>query len=358
MVTRLASAQVFEMDIAAEVVPRKKRGKDMDEVQCGGVVTSHSLGVSISKIAKLYKKSRSAIYRIIDKYKAGKVLGRKPGCGRLRKTSKIQDKMILREVKKDRKTTGVEIRAALQLNISDRTMRRRITETKIFKSYWATKKPFINEVNRARRVAWCQAHENWTVEQWRNVIWSDESPFVLRFNKKVRVWRRHNERYNPECTIASVKHDKKIMVWGCFAACGAGNIYRVQGIMEQIQYREILEDQLLPSAEDLFPEGGWIFQQDNDPKHTAKLTKKWFGDAGVLILDWPSQSPDLNPIENLWSILDANLKDRRPQNEEELFEILKEGWKNLSTDLLERLSDSMPRRIQAVIDANGYATKY
>jgi transposase len=348
----------YQMDIAAPVVPRKKRGRDMDEVQCGGVVTSHSLGVSVSKIARLYKKSRSAIYRIIDKYKADKVLGRKSGGGRKRKTTKVQDKSILKEVKKNRKTTGVEIRQALQLNISDRTIRRRITESKEFKSYWATKKPFINESNREKRVAWCRQHQDWSVEQWRNVIWSDESPFVLRFNKKVRVWRRHNERYNPECTTATVKHDKKIMVWGCFAACGAGSLHRVEGIMLQDQYREILEEQLLPSADDLFPDGGWIFQQDNDPKHTAKLTKKWFQDSGVPILDWPSQSPDLNPIENLWSILDANLKDRRPQSEEELFEILKEGWENLSTDLLERLSDSMPRRIQAVIDAKGFATKY
>ena len=73
---------------------------------------------------------------------------------------------------------------------------------------------------------------------------------------------------------------------------------------------------------------------------------------------WPSQSPDLNPIENLWSILDSNLKDRRPQSKAELFQVLQEGWNRLDVDLLRRLVESMPRRIQAVIDANGYMTKY
>jgi hypothetical protein len=156
-------------------------------------------------------------------------------------------------------------RAALQLPVSDTTIRRRITETKEFKSYWATKKPFISESNRQKRVAWCIKHRSWTVEQWQNVIWSDESPFVFRFNKKVRVWRMFNEQYNPQCIVATVKHDKKIMVWGCFAAVGAGNLHKVEGIMEQNQYRQILQEQMLESADNLFPDGGWIFQQDNDP---------------------------------------------------------------------------------------------
>jgi transposase len=147
------------MDIAAPVVPRKKRGRDMDEVQCGGVVTSHSLGVSVSKIARLYKKSHSAIYRIIKKYHADKVLGRKPGGGRKRKTTKVQDKAILKEVKKNRKTTGVEIRESLQLNISDRTIRRRITETKKYsnltglpRSHLSTKQTEKNALHGVERI--------------------------------------------------------------------------------------------------------------------------------------------------------------------------------------------------------------
>lgn len=82
---------------------------------------------------------------------------------------------------------------------------------------------------------------------------------------------------------------------------------------------------MIPSARQLFPQRDWIFQQDNDPKHTAKKNKKYLHNKSVKILTWPSQSPDLNPIENLWAILDKRLKDRKPQNEEELFETTKKG---------------------------------
>jgi len=82
-------------------------------------------------------------------------------------------------------------------------------------------------------------------------------------------------------------------------------------------------------------------------------------ERGIHLLPyWPAQSPDLNPIENLWSILDHNVRDRRPQNKAELFRVLQDGWNALDRDLLRRLVDSMPRRIQAVLDNNGWPTKY
>jgi hypothetical protein len=228
-----------------------------------------------------------------------------------------------------------------------------------FNSYWASVKPFISKRNQKRRLQWCRERLNWTLDQWNKVLWTDESPFVLCYKGKIRVWRMHNERFATNCTGASVKrHDEKIMVWGSFAAHGVGVLHMVEGIMTKEVYLNVLNDAMIPSADMLFDRENWIFQQDNDPKHTAKVVKAYFEEENVPLMDWPTQSPDLNPIENLWSILDARLKDRRVNNKQELFTLLEEEWRRLPRDLLERLVASMPRRCQAVIDAKGYGTKY
>jgi transposase len=334
--------------------------KHLTEADKASIVTARSYGTSCRLIAEQIGCGKTTVARICNSYAALGHVKRLPGSGRLLKTSERTTRLIMREVEKNRRSTGPEIKHSLGLdNISERTVRRRIAASGDFKSYWATKKNYVNEINRKKRLAWCNAKLGWTIEQWRSVLWSDESPYVLVFNKKMRVWRRHNERYNTQCTVATVKHDKKINVWGCFSARGQGDLHRVDGILEQIQYREILEDHMLPSADDIFGADAWLFQQDNDPKHTAKLTKKWFADNGVPVIDWPAQSPDLNPIEkNLWSILDERTKGRRPASEDALFKCLQEAWDALPIDLLEKLADSMPRRLQAVIENNGYATKY
>jgi hypothetical protein len=208
------------------------------------------------------------------------------------------------------------------------------------------------------RLEWCHERKNWTIEQWRKILWSDESPYVLRYAKRFRVWRMHNERYNPQVCRATVKHDKKINVWGCFAAHGVGKLYRVEGILDAKGYHSILQRQMKPSMNQLFPDKNSFFQQDNDPKHTANINKSYLRRYEVPTLPWPSQSPDLNPIENLWSILDDRVKNRVPNSEKELFQVLEEAWNNLPVALLTSLVDSMPRRVAAVIQNKGFATKY
>jgi len=323
------------------------------------IVAMHGQGISNRKIGEAMGRSHGAVARTIKAWEQNERLERSSGSGRKRKTSAADDRGILREVRKDRFVSTFDILAlAPYQHLSASTISRRIRESGEFDSYWAAHKPFISPTNRAKRLQWCRARQHWSVDEWRKVLWTDESPFVLRFNRKKRVWRRANERYAVQCMTGSVKHDKKIMVWGCFAAHGVGALIRVDGILEQRQYRDILDTYMLPSKEVLFGDGEWIYQQDNDPKHTAILTSNWFIENYVPIMEWPSQSPDLNPIENLWTIVDQAASSREPQNEEELLEVLQGAWHSIPHEMLDKLVCSMPSRCAGVIANNGYPCKY
>ena len=341
----------------------KKRRQVLTDVQKGQIIGAMKADKTIAEAAAIASCWPASAHRYWHRFLDTNDVSRKEGQGRKRKTTPQQDRAIIREVKKCRFVSTTDILNSYpDLNVSPDTISRRIKETGEFNSYWAAKKPYMSPENKRKRLAWAKEHLNWTIDQWANVLWSDESPFVLRYHGKQRVWRLHNERYDPKCTISTVKHDAKLMVWGCFAAHGVGRLHRVEGIMTKEQYHQILIHQMQPSGKDLFPDGKFIFQQDNDPKHTAHIIRNYFANKSktgkMTKLVWPAQSPDLNPIENLWSELDRSLKTRKANSLEELMEILQEGWKNLSPTLLRNLVESMPRRCQAVIDAKGAATKY
>ncbi len=97
---------------------------------------------------------------------------------------------------------------------------------------------------------------------------------------------------------------------------------------------------------------------DLAPAHTAKGTKSWFNDHGVTVLDWPANSPDLNPIENLWGIVKRKMRDTRPNNAYDLKAAIKATWASIPPQQCHKLITSMPRRIEAVIKAKGAPTKY
>lgn len=149
------------------------------------------------------------------------------------------------------------------------------------------------------------------------------------------------------------------LVWGCFSAHGMGSLHYFKGTIKSHEYIDILENVMLPYASQ-FLQQGFIYQEDNDPKHRSKDVQPWFSLHQVTRLDWPSQSPDLNIIEQLWNELKRRLAERKAKNVADKFIQLEEEWNSqrLPKTTIDKLIDSIPRRCQAVIDAKGFPTKY
>jgi len=231
-----------------------------------------------------------------------------------------------------------------------------------FKSCVATRKPYLKPSHLANRLHYAKAHKDW-VEEWDRVVFSDESFFTISSEGRfVRVWRRPSERYRMECCHPTFqKGGGGIMVWGAMTAAGLGPLVRVQDKINSAKYCQILEDHLLPYMDELGGRQALIFQQDNAPSHKARSTMDWFASRSVNLLDHPACSPDLNPIERIWDILDRMLRSfaRIPSNNDDLFDILQSCWNTLrSSDCANNLVSSMPQRLCAVVEAKGGHTAY
>ncbi len=220
-------------------------------------------------------------------------------------------------------------------------------------------KPLLNQRQRQKHLTWSVEKKNWTVAQWSKVLFSDESKFCISFgNQGPRVWRKSGEAQNPCCLKSSVKFPQSVMIWAAMSSAGVGPLCFLKSTVNAAIYQEILEHFMLPSADKLYGDADFIFQQDLAPAHAAKGTKSWFNDHGVTVLDWPANSPDLNPIENLWGIVKRKMRDTRPNNADELKAAVKETWASIPPQQCHKLITSMPCRIEAVIKAKGAPTKY
>ena len=151
------------------------------------------------------------------------------------------------------------------------------------------------------------------------------------------------------------------MVWGCMLWDGVGYACKIDGKMDGDLYIKILEEDLQESISYYGKStGDVIFQQDNDPKHTCKKAQNWLQDNDFKVFLWPAQSPDLNPIEHLWSHLKRKLAGYEvvPSGILELWERVEEEWNKIDADVCQNLIEGMPRRVASVLKANCGYTKY
>ena len=153
-------------------------------------------------------------------------------------------------------------------------------------------------------------HSSWSIDQWKNIIWSDESRYKLFYSDgRQKIWRQSYERYLPECLRKTVQGDgRSIMIWGCFCGYKLVPWFVINERLNSSRYiRDVLSKFYIPMFED---HPHICFQQDNAPAHRASHTRNWFDKKNLAVLSWPVQSPDLNPIESLWGILQRQINAR------------------------------------------------
>ncbi len=242
--------------------------------------------------------------------------------------------------------------------LSSTTIRSYIHKCQL-KLYCAKRKPYVNSVQKRRRLLWARRHLGWTITQWKRVLWSDESVFQVFFGRNGRrVLRTKEEKDHPDCYQQQVQKPGSVMVWGCVSALGKGNLHFCDGTINAEKYIEILEYNMLPSRRHLFQGRPCIFQQDNAKPHSAHITKSWLRRKRVRVLDWPACSPDLSPIENVWRILKRKMRQRRPRTVAHLKTCLQEEWDKITLETLHHLVSSVPKRLLSVVKRNGNITKW
>lgn len=209
------------------------------------IVNLHQSGKSNREISKILRIPRQTVdYNVIKFKKFGCISNRK-GKKKARITTASDDNYLAQLSIRNRRLTAPELAAfvqkSLKKKISVTTVKRRLHEKGLYGRI-AVKKPLLREVNRRKRLIWAKEHSLWTVDDWKKVLWSDESKFMIFGTKRnVYVRRKVNESHLKSCIVPTVKHDGgSVMVWGCFGNNRVGDIVKIDGIMKKEDYRKML----------------------------------------------------------------------------------------------------------------------
>lgn len=349
-----------------------RRGPELTPYERGRIAGAQVAGMSPREIELQMKHSRGAIRSTIALEILRSNGNSLPRRGRPLVYNERDRRTMLRNLRSYPKLTFQQRREDTGLKMSN-TYIKDLARAEGIHHWRAKKRPELTVKSAADRLLWCKIREHWTVDMWRQYMFSDEcSAERGKGQEQEWVYGCPADKWKPEfVTTYKAGKQMRVMVWAAFwGKAERTKLYILERDFESKKhgytansYIDVLEARVLEHYHD-----DLVFMQDNAPIHTAKKVKEWFEQHGIRTTDWPPYSPDLNPIENAWHALKVlankmfpdimNATGKSEEDRKKVEEALSKAWDALPDSLFDSLIESMPRRIQACIAAKGWHTKY
>lgn len=314
------------------------------------------------QVARTLNRSLSSIQKLWAKlWQTGTVADRQRRARR-RVTTRRQDRYIIRSHRRTRFATAASTARGIigrhNRPVSGQTVRNRLRDVGLF-----NRRPLRGIVllprHKITRLAWARRHLRFTMADWANVLFVDETKISLNGKDgRARVYRERGERFNENCVVETEPFGGgSIMVFAGISMHTKTPIVRLHGAINAVRYQN---NALLPVViPHIRANRGMILAQDNAPCHSARTTQQLLQAHNVRLLDWPAKSPDLNPIEHIWDLLKRRVRQLRPhRTHAQLERDVNAVWGQITQATIQNYVRSMRRRCQAVIDANGGHTRY
>ena len=225
------------------------------------------------------------------------------------------------------------------------------------------RRPFdveLTDRHKQERVRWAMRRCHWR-HQWKRIVWTDEASVRLRDSDgRLRLWIKSGSSIPRRFRSYRNQGGGTLLIWAGIWTDGRTELHIQRETMNSERYVNVLQRHVLPLSNQLGSPDTWFLMDDNATCHRSAAVNLFKSQSGIRTITWPARSPDLNPIENVWSILKRNVR-RSVQPHHglpDLEEILKREWGELSQATVNHLIDSMPSRIAEVISCKGEVTKH
>jgi transposase len=353
--------------------------KDLTPFQRGQVIGLRARGAPLREISQNLKIPLSTVFHTVhNTHPEGKDQKRS---GRPRKSTEEEDKAMLAVALDEKTITYEEIAKKVAPQVSGYTVRRRLAEKHLHK-WRAMEREHLDEETARKRMEWALAHRNWTREMWRKrVMWGDEVTGERGGGKRRKwIFRYPKDKWHKDCIEPTARvGERKVsqMMTGCFYgqkyglflpvfphpnSVGGGVISRsIIQVYDQYDFIGIWEEMKAEMGEEEL-----FLIIDNARTHLPFM--RWLRSQSVTLKQIPPYSPDLNPIEHIWCLMKAMLHKYYPElylmrgPKDEVRKAIEEAvtfcWELLDPKVVDKMAESMVHRIEAIIEADGWYTRY